>query len=165
MKIKNVMKLVKFMGELVNLEGKVYGKLSVLSLNCVDRRAYWNCKCDCGNFTVIASYKLQSRHTKSCGCLYKKHLHSINRKPTPTYRSWQMMWQRCTNPHEIGYKYYGGRGITVCKRWEEFINFLEDMGIRPEGKTLDRIDSDRNYGPNNCKWSTPKEQANNRRIT
>jgi len=73
------------------------------------------------------------------------------------------MIQRITNPNNHKYSIYGGRGITMCKEWKEFTNFLKDMGKRPTGTTLDRINVDGNYGPENCKWSTPKEQANNRR--
>lgn len=84
---------------------------------------------------------------------------------SPTYSSWTMMRQRCNNPKTRGYERYGGRGITVCDRWaNSFENFLEDMGERPKGKTLDRIDSNKNYCKENCQWSTPKEQASHRRM-
>jgi len=92
-----------------------------------------------------------------------RHGHHINGKPSPTYKSWQMMKYRCQNPNCPAYKYYGGRGIAVCDRWMDFENFLADMGTRPPGKTLDRIDNDGNYEPCNCRWVTCKEQVQNRR--
>ena len=92
-----------------------------------------------------------------------RHGHHINGKPSPTYISWRDMKARCQNPNHEHYEYYGGRGVEVCERWQNFANFLADMGERPPGKTLDRINNDRNYEPGNCRWATPKEQAQNRR--
>lgn len=82
-----------------------------------------------------------------------------------TYKTWAEMRQRTTNSKYPEWHYYGGRGITCCARWALFVNFLEDMGERPEGKSLDRIDNDGNYEPHNCRWATPKEQVQNRRAT
>jgi hypothetical protein len=84
---------------------------------------------------------------------------------TPTYRIWQGMIRRCEKPYDAGYKYYGGRGITVCKRWHAFKNFLKDMGERPPGQSLERKNNDKGYMPSNCRWATPAEQAANRRFT
>jgi hypothetical protein len=112
----------------------------------------------------------------SCGCLRREttaarhgnttHGHTAGRKPSPTFNSWASMRDRCRRPAASAYWNYGGRGIKVCDRWaESFENFLADMGERPEGKTLDRIDPLGNYEPGNVRWSTPTEQARNRRKT
>ncbi len=92
-----------------------------------------------------------------------KHGHSsVGGRPSATYTTWNMMLQRVLNPNATGYKYYGGRGIKVCKRWLKFDNFLKDMGVRPEGMILDRINNDGDYKPSNCRWATPVSSANNR---
>ena len=96
------------------------------------------------------------------------HGHSTGKPggaPTTEYTIWCSMRQRCNNPSDAAFKYYGGRGIRVCERWGDFRNFLADMGSRPKGLWLDRINNDGDYEPSNCKWSTPKEQANNRRSS
>lgn len=124
----------------------------------------WLCKCDCGNETKVSSPNF--RRTKSCGCLGKPHFHahSANGKASPTYVSWRAMLARCKDdPKNRYYKDYASRGIKVCERWLDFRNFLEDVGVRPEGKTLDRIDNDKGYFKENCRWSTHKEQIANKR--
>jgi len=135
------------------------------------------CKCDCGTMVEVRLDKMKLGNTKSCGC-YNKELITKPHKPTNLthghtkkgnvsreFHSWHGMKQRCTNPKTKHYNYYGGRGITICDRWlNSFTDFIEDMGPRPEGKSLDRINNDGNYEPNNCKWSTQVEQLKNRRI-
>lgn len=154
-----------------DITGIKFGRLLAIDLSHRDKkgRPYWNCICDCGNKRVVDIYSLKSGRTKSCSCLQKeKASNSAYNKShgmsfSPTYKSWESMYTRCTNPKSIGWKNYGGRGIKLSKRWMTFSNFLEDMGERPEGKTLDRIDVNGNYCKENCRWSTPKHQGNNRR--
>ena len=109
-----------------------------------------------------------SGDTKSCGCLRRavtaslKMTHGISHK-SGTYDIWVLMRQRCNNPKATGYAHYGGRGVTVCRRWDKYTNFLMDMGERPDGLTLDRIDPHGNYEPTNCRWATWTTQNRNKR--
>lgn len=127
----------------------------------------WLCVCDCGSEKSVKSSDLIRGASKSCGCLQKealglrlKHGHNVGGQ-SRTYQTWRSMLRRCSDVKHKHYPIYGGKGIIVCDRWRKFENFLVDMSERPEGKTLDRKDSSGNYEPSNCKWSTPKEQANN----
>jgi hypothetical protein len=126
------------------------------------RNVLWLCRCDCGAKATIRSGNLRSGNSMSCGCMRGAPTHRHSRR-TPTYQTWDAMIQRCTNPNTIGYKYYGARGITVCKRWRKFENFLADMGERPPKHTIDRINNKHGYSPRNCQWATRTQQDKNRR--
>lgn len=125
-------------------------------------------QCDCGKQFSVDTVSLTTGNTKSCGCLKRdlkcNFIHGKSR--TKTYQAWNGMLTRCTNPKRADFPRYGGRGITVCKRWFTFANFLADMGECPDGKSLDRYpNNDGNYEPGNCRWASLKEQARNKRTT
>lgn len=161
------------MGKFIDLTGQRFGRLTVVKRveNNKHGHAKWLCQCECGKHIIVCGYSLKNNNTKSCGCfkkisLYKKnykHGHSCRKKTSKTYQVWEHMIRRCKNPNVKNYKNYGGRGIKVCEAWLKFENFLQDMGERPEGLSIDRIDNDGNYYKENCKWSTRKEQNRNKR--
>lgn len=163
------------MAKLVNRLGKKYGRLVV-----VERApnpyggtgAAWLCRCKCGNETVALGEDLAKGKFRSCGCYSRDRIAAVGRAhrthgltDSRVYRIWTSMLTRCRNPNTGKWKYYGGRGIKVCKRWLKFENFIADMGMPPAGMSLDRINVDADYKPSNCKWSDSREQTRNRRNT
>ena len=152
-------------------EGKRFGRLTVLRRDGVRKygnKTYpqWLCQCDCGNTTLVTDIALIYKGTQSCGCLIALVTSAVSRThgrtKSPEYNSWRGMIERCNNPNNNHYHIYGAQGIKVCERWRTFANFLEDMGARPEGMTLDRYPlKDGNYEPGNCRWATPKQQNRN----
>lgn len=152
----------------VDLSGQQFGRLYVIG-RAPNRgaRTMWLCRCSCGTEKDVLTASLRGGQTNSCGCLGREMRFMANtthgKTRDPEWYSWQMMRQRCENPGANQYADYGGRGIKVCARWQSFTWFWLDMGPRPEGMTLDRIDVNGDYEPDNCKWSTRSEQNRNKR--
>lgn len=160
------------MPTLIDMSGQRFGRLVVGAYagKTTDRKSLWFCTCDCGAQRTVMGKHLRTGHTQSCGCYAADriretkttHGHKLKAGKSRTYSTWLCMHQRCSRPNWHAYHRYGGRGISVCERWATFDAFLADMGERPEGRTLDRIDVNGNYCLGNRRWATATEQARNK---
>lgn len=155
----------------IDISGRVFGLLVVIKYagRYNNGAALWLCKCECGNTALIQGTHLRSGYYTSCGC-YKKSLnfvHGFNKcaNRATEYTTWDSMIQRCKNPNNTAFHKYGGRGINVCERWMSFRNFIDDMGLKPSLQhSIERLDNDGDYEPNNCVWADLKTQSRNKRT-
>ena len=167
----------------IELQGHRFGRLIAQWPCGINQHGiHWLCLCKCGTLHIVRGSYLRHGVSRSCGCLKReessarrtrdnlRHGQARHEARSHEYQAWRAMRQRCMNPNATGYKYYGGRGIKVCARWQKFENFIADMGRKPEGRhgkgplfSIDRINNDGNYEPTNCRWATRLQQSRNRR--
>lgn len=151
-----------------DLTGQKFGRYEVICRADNSRTGItrWTCLCGCGKAKLVTGSSLANGTSQSCGCLIREKHTTHGLSLTREYRIFMHMHRRCRSPLESGYENYGGRGIRVCDRWSDFANFIADMGPKPSPRhSLDRIDGDGNYCPENCRWATPREQVQNRKCT
>ncbi len=152
-----------------DLTGIQFGRLHVLEpVENFGGPRKWKCVCNCGKIVEVRGSHMTAGATKSCGCFSadatkaRSTTHGQSHK-TPEYKTWVNIRARCCDPKHISFKYYGAKGIQVCKRWDSFENFFSDMGVRPsKDHSIDRTENDGNYEPNNCRWATESEQQSNK---
>lgn len=169
--------IVRKSGHVKDITGQRFSRLQVVCFKGYNERhtALWECRCDCGNIVIATSGHLSQGNTKSCGCLkeeknpehFRRYNYRHGKHGHPLYSTWKNMRSRCNNPNNNSYYDYGGRGIKVCKEWDSFATFLSWAIANGWGKglTLDRIDNDKGYSPENCRIATWKDQVRNRRKT
>lgn len=153
---------------MLDISGSKYGKLTVIkrSHQNKEKRWAWLCVCECGNKTTAYKNQLDNGHKISCGCYHPRPTLKHGKRSHNLYSTWVDMVSRCKNPKNTEYKNYGGRGVTVCDRWLDINNFIEDVGSRPSKKhSIDRVDNSGPYAPWNFRWATKKEQGRNTRKT
>ena len=150
--------------------GQRFGRLKVVAYAGKSYDHLWECECDCGNTKVIAGYNMRAGNTSSCGCYRNEQAskanstHQLRDKYPLTYTSWKSLRKRCNSKNATGFHLWGGRGITYADRWDSFPNFLADMGPRPSKEySIDRVDNNLGYTPENCRWATRKQQCRNTR--
>ena len=158
------------MRKIIDLTNKRFGRFTVISRAGSDKwnNSFWLCRCDCGTEKKVTAGNLKSGNTKSCGCLCNESRYKHGCANHALYETWDNMMRRCNNPNNKDFANYGDRGIKVCGRWhnpENFLKDIESIGDKPTNRhTLDRIDNKEGYNLNNVKWSSPREQCNNKRT-
>jgi hypothetical protein len=156
----------QLMGKFIDRVGMRYGRLRVLAEAGIGahKKRLWKCLCDCGNELVVTAGSLATGNTRSCGCYHQEVIIKHGGWQKPSYNTWRAMIRRCTKPEDKDFARYGARGITVCPEWMDYSRFVADMGEPKEGQTLDRIDGNKGYFRENCRWATGHVQAVNRKY-